>query len=130
MYTKPAGAPHGIVRAQWTRHVLDDFGALNGKHTGSIHQIVCADIDGDGDDEQEDEDDQVSDDSDDDLIFVIGNNAPGAAKEPPTVLPPAGTERMISELGQILAAGGADLEDSLFVPDDPDTTIDAGSLWQ
>nr|AGY31289.1 aldos-2-ulose dehydratase [Phanerodontia chrysosporium] len=51
VYTKPAGSPTGIVRAEWTRHVLDVFGPLNGKHTGSIHQVVCADIDGDGEDE-------------------------------------------------------------------------------
>ncbi|KAG7098218.1 Aldos-2-ulose dehydratase [Marasmius oreades] len=51
VYTKPAGSPHGIINSQWTRHVLDDFGPLNDKHTGSIHQVVCADIDGDGNDE-------------------------------------------------------------------------------
>ncbi|KAF9265019.1 complex of bifunctional Aldos-2-Ulose dehydratase with the reaction intermediate Ascopyrone M [Marasmius fiardii PR-910] len=51
VYTKPAGSPHGIINSKWTRHVLDDFGPLNDKHTGSIHQVVCADIDGDGNDE-------------------------------------------------------------------------------
>lgn len=51
VYLKPAGSPAGIVRAKWTRHVLDVFGPLNEKHTGSIHQVVCADIDGDGVDE-------------------------------------------------------------------------------
>lgn len=51
VYTKAAGAPHGIVHAQWNRHELTDFAPLNAKHTGSIHQVVCADIDGDGEDE-------------------------------------------------------------------------------
>jgi hypothetical protein len=36
---------------KWTRTVLDDFGPLNDHHTGSIHQVICADIDGDGEDE-------------------------------------------------------------------------------
>jgi hypothetical protein len=35
----------------WTRTVLDDFGPLNDAHIGSVHQVVCADIDGDGKDE-------------------------------------------------------------------------------
>lgn len=30
---------------------MDDFGHINERHTGSIHQVVCADIDGDGVDE-------------------------------------------------------------------------------
>ena len=33
---------------KWTRTVLDDFGPLNHAHAGSIHQVLCADIDGDG----------------------------------------------------------------------------------
>lgn len=30
---------------------MHDFGPLNDKFTGSIHEVVCADIDGDGTDE-------------------------------------------------------------------------------
>lgn len=48
---KPSHSKHGIVGNQWTRQVLDDYGALNAKHTGSVHHIVCIDIDGDGCDE-------------------------------------------------------------------------------
>lgn len=35
---------------KWTRTILDNFGPLNDAHTGSIHQALCADIDGDGKD--------------------------------------------------------------------------------
>ena len=31
-----------------TRTVLDDLSPLNDAHTGSIHKVVCADIDVDG----------------------------------------------------------------------------------
>lgn len=68
----------------------------------------------DGDDEQEDSSSSIEDDSDDDLIFVIGNNMSAesagravGASEPSAV----STERMIAELSQVFAAGGADLED-------------------
>ncbi|KAG9016651.1 hypothetical protein FRB90_002642 [Tulasnella sp. 427] len=102
----------------------------------------------DGDDEQEDSSSMDDDDeSDDDLIFVIGNNIPtesspaesaGQAPEPTAV----STDRMISELNQILAAGGADLEDNAieseaFFELDLGTENpavahghDAGGLWQ
>ncbi|THH18829.1 hypothetical protein EW146_g2230 [Bondarzewia mesenterica] len=51
VYTKSTHTSKGIVDIKWTRHVLEDFGPLNDQHTGSIHEVVCADIDGDGIDE-------------------------------------------------------------------------------
>ncbi|CAL1708583.1 unnamed protein product [Somion occarium] len=51
VYTKSCNASKGIVGIEWTRHVLEDFGPLNDKFTGSIHEVVCADVDGDGVDE-------------------------------------------------------------------------------
>ncbi|KAJ3552120.1 hypothetical protein NM688_g4321 [Phlebia brevispora] len=52
VYVKPSeDSVDGIVGNKWQRKVLDDYGPLNPKHTGSIHQVVCADIDGDGCDE-------------------------------------------------------------------------------
>ncbi|EIN03466.1 hypothetical protein PUNSTDRAFT_128760 [Punctularia strigosozonata HHB-11173 SS5] len=49
VYTKPTNAPKSQLRGvNWTRHVLEDFGPLNKEHTGSIHYVVCADIDNDG----------------------------------------------------------------------------------
>ncbi|KAG8901084.1 hypothetical protein FRC01_009931 [Tulasnella sp. 417] len=76
----------------------------------------------DGDDEQEDSSSSIEDDSDDDLIFVIGNSVPcGAAAAPAESagravgasepFPAVSAEKMISELSQVFAAGGADLED-------------------
>jgi aldos-2-ulose dehydratase len=48
VYTKPANAPpNALAGIKWTRHLLHNFGPLNKDHTGSIHQVVCADIDGD-----------------------------------------------------------------------------------
>ncbi|KAG9047578.1 hypothetical protein FS837_001983 [Tulasnella sp. UAMH 9824] len=103
----------------------------------------------DGDDEQEDSSSSIEDDSDDDLIFVIGNNMPGGApaesagrsvgaSEPSAV----SAERMIAELSQVFAAGGADLEDhgveseaffELELGGDNAVAAhgpDAGALWQ
>ncbi|KAK7676342.1 hypothetical protein QCA50_020683 [Cerrena zonata] len=51
VYTKSRKSKHGIIDLEWKRHVLHDFGPLNDGFTGSIHQVVCADIDGDGTDE-------------------------------------------------------------------------------
>lgn len=49
VYIKDKDAPKNQLKdVKWTRHVLDDFGSLNKGHVGSIHHIVCADIDGDG----------------------------------------------------------------------------------
>jgi len=51
VYTKPASSPSNTLSGvTWTRHVLENFGPLPDQ-TGSIHQVVCADIDGDGVDE-------------------------------------------------------------------------------
>jgi hypothetical protein len=51
---------------KWTRTVLDDFGPLNDHHTGSIHHVVCADIDGDGKDEL--------------LVALMGSDPPSKRK--------------------------------------------------
>jgi hypothetical protein len=52
VYTKSADdPPNTLAGVQWTRHVIENFGPLNEQHTGSIHEVVCADIDGDGVDE-------------------------------------------------------------------------------
>ncbi|THH03890.1 hypothetical protein EW145_g5922 [Phellinidium pouzarii] len=52
VYVKDKNAPASILAGiKWTRYVLEDFGPLNEKFTGSIHYVVCADIDGDGIDE-------------------------------------------------------------------------------
>lgn len=49
VYIKPASSPKNTLSGiDWTRVVLEDFGPLSSGHTGSIHQVVCADIDGDG----------------------------------------------------------------------------------
>ncbi|KAI0760588.1 hypothetical protein C8Q74DRAFT_1319566 [Fomes fomentarius] len=49
VYIKEQDAPKNQLKdVKWTRHVLDDFGSLYEGHVGSIHHIVCADIDGDG----------------------------------------------------------------------------------
>lgn len=49
VYVKSKGAPKDKVGGSWwTRHVLEDFGELNDVHTGSVHHVCCADIDGDG----------------------------------------------------------------------------------
>ncbi|KAG8969297.1 hypothetical protein FRC05_001157 [Tulasnella sp. 425] len=103
----------------------------------------------DGDDEQEDSSSSIEDDSDDDLIFVTGNNMPSAptaesagqavgVPEPSAV----STERMIAELSQVFAAGGADLEDhgmeseaffELELGGENSVAAhghDAGALWQ
>ncbi|TFK62264.1 hypothetical protein BDN72DRAFT_890043 [Pluteus cervinus] len=51
-YIKPPSSPSNTLNGvDWIRVVLDDFGPLNSENTGSIHQVVCADIDGDGVDE-------------------------------------------------------------------------------
>ncbi|KIP03113.1 hypothetical protein PHLGIDRAFT_255565 [Phlebiopsis gigantea 11061_1 CR5-6] len=46
-YFKDPGSGHGIVGQDWTRKVLDDFSPTS----GSVCQVVCADIDDDGVDE-------------------------------------------------------------------------------
>ncbi|KAK7040714.1 hypothetical protein VNI00_009620 [Paramarasmius palmivorus] len=52
VYVKPKTAPKDrIAGIRWTRYLLDDYGPLNDQHTGSIHHVICADIDGDGIDE-------------------------------------------------------------------------------
>lgn len=53
IYTKDKSArTNTLAGVNWTRHVLEDFGPLDkDEFTGSIHQVVCADIDGDGVDE-------------------------------------------------------------------------------
>lgn len=52
VYIKPASSPKNTLSGiDWKRVVLDDFGSLNSEHTGSIHQVTCGDIDGDGIDE-------------------------------------------------------------------------------
>lgn len=54
VYTKPSGAPEklGLCKdVKWTRTVLDRFGPLSQSTSSSICQVVCADIDGDGNDE-------------------------------------------------------------------------------
>ncbi|KLO04679.1 hypothetical protein SCHPADRAFT_840363, partial [Schizopora paradoxa] len=53
VYIKSKGAPKNKVvgGSWWKRHVLGDLGPLNDAHTGSIHYVCCADIDGDGVDE-------------------------------------------------------------------------------
>ena len=49
VYVKDHSAPKNQLReVKWTRHVLEDFGPLNSRHEGSIHYVVCADVDGDG----------------------------------------------------------------------------------
>ncbi|KAJ3876870.1 hypothetical protein F5051DRAFT_453502 [Lentinula edodes] len=63
VYVKEKNAPPGeIANAKWTRHVLHDFGSLNPRHEGSIHHVICADIDGDGVDEL--------------LVACMGSNPP------------------------------------------------------
>ncbi|KAJ3982175.1 hypothetical protein F5890DRAFT_408747 [Lentinula detonsa] len=63
VYVKEKNAiPGEIVKANWTRHVLHDFGPLNSRHEGYIHHVICADIDGDGDDEL--------------LVACMGSNPP------------------------------------------------------
>jgi hypothetical protein len=51
VYVKDSDAKPNKLDVKWTRHVLEDFGPLNDKHTGSIHYVQCVDIDGDGVDE-------------------------------------------------------------------------------
>lgn len=74
--------------------------------------IIESTDDQDGDDEEEDDADE--DDSDDDLVFVLHNPAVGDGRHAdlPPVRPPAGTERMIEELSQVLDAGSGSLEDA------------------
>ncbi|KLO16290.1 hypothetical protein SCHPADRAFT_914154 [Schizopora paradoxa] len=49
VYVKSKGAPKDKIGGSWwTRHFLEDFGPLNDAHTGSVHHVCCADIDGDG----------------------------------------------------------------------------------
>lgn len=44
--------PNQVAGVRWTRLVLDDFTSPGTGHAlGVIHQVVCADIDGDGVDE-------------------------------------------------------------------------------
>ncbi|KAJ4480225.1 hypothetical protein J3R30DRAFT_3370961 [Lentinula aciculospora] len=63
VYVKDKDAPFGeIANAKWTRYVLHDFGALNPRHEGYIHHVICADIDGDGVDEL--------------LVACMGSNPP------------------------------------------------------
>ncbi|THU84404.1 hypothetical protein K435DRAFT_733201, partial [Dendrothele bispora CBS 962.96] len=49
VYIKGSTAPADQLEdIKWTRYELENLGPLNSKYTGSIHQVVCADIDGDG----------------------------------------------------------------------------------
>ncbi|SJL07214.1 related to Aldos-2-ulose dehydratase [Armillaria ostoyae] len=52
VYVKDENAPSNQpVDAHWTRHVLDNYSLPSSGFSGTIHQVVCADIDGDGVDE-------------------------------------------------------------------------------
>ncbi|KIJ51186.1 hypothetical protein M422DRAFT_58813 [Sphaerobolus stellatus SS14] len=67
VYTKtPDAPPNTLAGVQWTRRVLENFGPLNKEHTGSIHEVVCADIDGDGVDEM--------------LVALMGSDPPSWEK--------------------------------------------------
>ncbi|CDO68224.1 hypothetical protein BN946_scf184913.g14 [Trametes cinnabarina] len=52
VYIKKSGAPKGAAalldHKHWTRHKIDDFGPLNAEHTGTIHHVETADVDGTG----------------------------------------------------------------------------------
>ncbi|KAK0487208.1 hypothetical protein IW261DRAFT_1652792 [Armillaria novae-zelandiae] len=53
VYVKDEDAlPNQFAGVRWTRHILDEFTSPSTGHApGVIHQVVCADIDGDGVDE-------------------------------------------------------------------------------
>ncbi|KAK0503732.1 hypothetical protein EDD18DRAFT_1456907 [Armillaria luteobubalina] len=50
VYVKDEDAlPNQFTGVRWTRHILDEFTSGGTSHaSGVIHQVVCADIDGDG----------------------------------------------------------------------------------
>ncbi|KAG8718990.1 hypothetical protein FRC08_003912 [Ceratobasidium sp. 394] len=53
VYVKPPGTGPGMTvpKEGWRRFVIDDFGPLkeaNNEFTGTIHNVVCADLDGSG----------------------------------------------------------------------------------
>ncbi|KAG9001093.1 hypothetical protein FRB95_009416 [Tulasnella sp. JGI-2019a] len=92
--------------------------------------------DQDGDDEQDDNGDE---DSDDELVFVINNPpvkdkvvADGNVPRQPMFTTSVGTERMLEELSQVLAAGAGSLDD--FAAKAQDSTavavVDGGALWE
>ncbi|KAK0184370.1 hypothetical protein F5146DRAFT_1075387 [Armillaria mellea] len=63
VYVKDDSAPpNQPVDVQWTRYVLDDYTIPSNGLSGSIHQVVCVDIDGDGVDEF--------------LVAMMGSNPP------------------------------------------------------
>lgn len=64
VYLKDQDAlPNQFTGVRWTRHILDEFtSGSTGHASGVIHQVVCADIDGDGVDEF--------------LVAMMGSNPP------------------------------------------------------
>ncbi|PBK94251.1 hypothetical protein ARMGADRAFT_1078954 [Armillaria gallica] len=63
VYVKDENAPpNQPADVQWTRHVLDNYTIPSNGLSGSIHQVVCVDIDGDGVDEF--------------LVAMMGSNPP------------------------------------------------------
>ncbi|KAK0222088.1 hypothetical protein IW262DRAFT_1460408 [Armillaria fumosa] len=64
IYVKDEDAlPNQVAGVRWTRHILEEFTSPSTGHApGVIHQLVCADIDGDGVDEF--------------LVAMMGSNPP------------------------------------------------------
>ncbi|KAG8878789.1 hypothetical protein FRB97_002206 [Tulasnella sp. 331] len=109
------------------------------KEDGSTIPIIEMEVttteDQDGDDEQEDDDDE---EDDDELVFVL-NNPSTKEKElgsaiptvrQPTFTASAGTERMLEELSQVLAAGAGSLDNAEVKASEGIRPIDGGALWE